>query len=215
MTYSATGLPGGLSVSSSTGVISGTPTATGTGSATVTVRDTTGASGSATFSWTVNPVAAGCTGGSNQPNLGPNVFIFTPSMGATAINNQLNTIFNTQKLNQFGTQRYAELFMPGTYTGVEDNVGYYTSVQGLGQNPSSVALNDSDVTVDSFDGTGNAHRTTSGGQRGKHGDHPSAGNDRWAGRPGRARSSASTSTAALSSTRPASASPAAVTSPTA
>jgi hypothetical protein len=59
LTYSATGLPAGLSINASSGLISGTPTATGTGSATVTAKDTTGASGSATFSWTVNPQGSG------------------------------------------------------------------------------------------------------------------------------------------------------------
>ncbi|HTR93863.1 MAG TPA: discoidin domain-containing protein [Trebonia sp.] len=179
LTYSATGLPAGLSINSSSGQISGTPTTAGTGSATVTATDTTGASGSATFSWTVNAAAAGCVGGSDQPNFGPNVYIFTPSESATTINNTLNTVFNSQKVNQFGTQRYAELFMPGTYTGIEDNVGYYVSVQGLGQNPSSVQLNNSDVTVDSFDGTGNA---TDNFWRSAENMEitPSAGNDRWA-----------------------------------
>jgi hypothetical protein len=179
LTYSATGLPAGLSISSSTGQITGTPTANGTGSTTVTAKDTTGASGSATFSWTVNAQATGCVGGSNQPNLGPNVYIFNPSMSATTINNTLNTIFNSQKVNQFGTQRYAELFMPGTYTGIEDNVGYYVSVQGLGQNPSSVQLNNSDVTVDSFDGTGNATQNFWRSAENME-VTPSAGNDRWA-----------------------------------
>ncbi|HSZ30430.1 MAG TPA: putative Ig domain-containing protein, partial [Pseudonocardiaceae bacterium] len=179
LTYSATGLPAGLSVNSSTGLISGTPTATSTGSTTVTVKDTTGASGSATFSWTVNAAASGCVGGSNQPNFGPNVYIFNPSMSATTINNTLNTVFNSQKVNQFGTQRYAELFMPGTYTGIEDNVGYYVSVQGLGQNPDQVALNSSDVTVDSFDGTGNATQNFWRSAENME-VTPSAGNDRWA-----------------------------------
>jgi hypothetical protein len=179
LTYSATGLPAGLSVSSSSGQITGTPTTNGTGSATVTATDTTGASGSVTFGWTVNAQATGCVGGSNTPNFGPNVYVFNPSESATTINNTLNTIFNTQKVNQFGTQRYAELFMPGTYSGIEDNVGYYTSVQGLGQNPDQVFINSGDVTVDSFDGTGNA---TDNFWRSVENLEitPSAGNDRWA-----------------------------------
>ncbi len=53
LTYSATGLPAGLSINSGTGLISGTPTAAGTSTVTVTATDTTGASGSATFTWTV------------------------------------------------------------------------------------------------------------------------------------------------------------------
>src|SRR5579859_3291196 len=55
LTYSASGLPAGLSINSSTGLISGTPTTAATSSVTVTATDTTGASGSATFTWTVNP----------------------------------------------------------------------------------------------------------------------------------------------------------------
>ncbi len=56
LTYSATGLPAGLSVNSSSGLISGTPTTAGTSNVTVTAEDTTGASGSASFTWTINPV---------------------------------------------------------------------------------------------------------------------------------------------------------------
>jgi serine protease len=53
LTYSATGLPAGLSISSS-GLISGTPTTAGTSNVTVTATDSTGASGSTSFSWTVS-----------------------------------------------------------------------------------------------------------------------------------------------------------------
>ncbi len=59
LTYSATGLPAGLSISSS-GRISGTPTTAGTSSVTVTATDTTGAHGSATFTWTIASSGGGC-----------------------------------------------------------------------------------------------------------------------------------------------------------
>ncbi len=58
LTYSATGLPTGLSINSSTGLISGTPTTAGTYNVTVTATDTTNASGSTSFTWTVTPAPA-------------------------------------------------------------------------------------------------------------------------------------------------------------
>ncbi|MEZ5094927.1 MAG: M4 family metallopeptidase [Nocardioides sp.] len=63
-TWSATGLPAGLSLGSSSGLVSGTPTAAGTYSVTVTATDTTGASGSATFTWTISGGGGGggCSG---------------------------------------------------------------------------------------------------------------------------------------------------------
>ena len=61
LTYSATGLPAGLAISSS-GAITGTPSAAGTYTVTVTASSGT-ASGSASFTWTVNPTGGGggCT----------------------------------------------------------------------------------------------------------------------------------------------------------
>ncbi|MEV6736821.1 putative Ig domain-containing protein [Streptomyces sp. NPDC051104] len=61
LTYSATGLPTGLSINSSTGLISGTASTAGTYSVTVTAKDSTSASGSASFTWTVGPSGGGCT----------------------------------------------------------------------------------------------------------------------------------------------------------
>lgn len=53
LTWSATGLPAGLSINGATGVISGKPTAAATGTVTVNATDDTGATGSATFTWQV------------------------------------------------------------------------------------------------------------------------------------------------------------------
>jgi hypothetical protein len=55
ITYQATGLPAGLSINSSTGLISGVPTAIGSRSVTVTATDANGAQGSTTFSWNIIP----------------------------------------------------------------------------------------------------------------------------------------------------------------
>jgi Putative Ig domain len=60
LTYSAGGLPPGLSIGSTTGTITGTPTTAGTYGVTVTATDNTGASGSTSFTWTINPSSGGC-----------------------------------------------------------------------------------------------------------------------------------------------------------
>ncbi|MFL6061215.1 MAG: putative Ig domain-containing protein [Marmoricola sp.] len=63
LTYSATGLPAGMTISASSGLISGTPTTASTSTTVVTAKDSTGASGSASFSWTISPSGTGgCTG---------------------------------------------------------------------------------------------------------------------------------------------------------
>jgi hypothetical protein len=55
LTYAATGLPLGLSINPSTGLISGTPTTSGTYSVIVTAKDASGPSDQTSFNWTVNP----------------------------------------------------------------------------------------------------------------------------------------------------------------
>jgi hypothetical protein len=55
LTYAATGLPPGLSIDPSTGLITGTASAGGTFAATVTARDTTGATGSVAFDFSSLP----------------------------------------------------------------------------------------------------------------------------------------------------------------
>ncbi len=81
--------------------------------------------GTAAQSFTIS----GSTGGTtpptgNTPDFGPNVVVFDPSMSASSIQSKLTSIFNQQQTNQFGSQRYAVLFKPGTYS-ADVNVGFY------------------------------------------------------------------------------------------
>src|SRR5262249_31462434 len=76
----------------------------------------------------------------NTPIFGPNVFVFDPRMPATAIHKTATDIFSKMEANEFGPERYALLFKPGKYD-VTFNVGFYTHVAGLGQNPDDVTIN--------------------------------------------------------------------------
>ncbi len=92
-----------------------------------------------------------------EPSLGPNVYVFTPSMPQSQIQDTVDSIANQQVSNQFGTQRYALLFEPGTYGSAADplifQVGYYTEVAGLGGSPGDVTINGSiDVYNQCFTG---------------------------------------------------------------
>ena len=53
LTYRATGLPAGLSVAGSTGLITGSPSRAGKATATITVTDTSGSTAQAAVAWTV------------------------------------------------------------------------------------------------------------------------------------------------------------------
>ena len=80
-------------------------------------------------------------------DLGPNVIVFDPSMPTTEIQAKVDAIASQQVSNEFGTQRYALLFEPGTYGSAADplnfQVGYYTAVAGLGRSPGDVVINGS------------------------------------------------------------------------
>lgn len=88
----------------------------------------------------------------NNTIFGPNVYVFTTSNSVSSINTTLNTLnANTQ----FSTNRYAVLFEPGTYAGVESEVGYYESVAGLGETPNAVTISNGYLTSNQTDSNGN------------------------------------------------------------
>ncbi|WP_122619029.1 coagulation factor 5/8 type domain-containing protein [Streptomyces sp. Tu 4128] len=86
-------------------------------------------------------------------DLGPNVIVFDPS--TADIQGRLDEIFRQQESAQFGTGRYALLFKPGTYNGLNAQIGFYTSIAGLGLSPDDTTIN-GDVTVDAGWFNGNA-----------------------------------------------------------
>lgn len=118
-----------------------------------------GAAGAITFSWIGNPnvilsgnnegdlnalqlvfVSTNTVVSNSVPNFGPNVLIFDASTSLATIQNYANGIFANQQNNQFGPQRCAMIFEPGTYDGLLLNVGYYTQIIGVGQAPDNVLI---------------------------------------------------------------------------
>ncbi|MDX6262164.1 MAG: hypothetical protein QOH84_3852, partial [Kribbellaceae bacterium] len=75
-----------------------------------------------------------------NPDLGPNVDVFTPSTPQAQMQARLDQVAAQQHTNQFGDQRNALLFKPGTYT-ADVNLGFNTQVAGLGLSPDDVNLN--------------------------------------------------------------------------
>ncbi|MFE6979523.1 MULTISPECIES: coagulation factor 5/8 type domain-containing protein [Streptomyces] len=84
-------------------------------------------------------------------DLGPNVHVFDPS--TPDIQGKVDEIFKKQESAQFGSDRYALMFKPGTYDDINAQIGFYTQIAGLGLNPNDTTFN-GDVTVDAgwFDG---------------------------------------------------------------
>ncbi|GIH14742.1 adenylyl cyclase [Rugosimonospora africana] len=76
---------------------------------------------------------------SHEPDFGPNVFVYDPTTPSAQIQAKFDELFAQQAGNEMGTARYAVLFKPGTYT-VNANLGYYTTVAGLGQSPDDVDI---------------------------------------------------------------------------
>ncbi|MEU4096255.1 discoidin domain-containing protein [Streptomyces sp. NPDC026673] len=109
-------------------------------------------------------------------DLGPNVLVFDPS--TPGIQATLDQVFQQQESAQFGTGRYALLFKPGTYNNINANIGFYTSIAGLGLSPDDTTFN-GDVTVDAgwFNGNATQNFWRSAENLALN---PVSGTDRWA-----------------------------------
>ncbi|MEW2167946.1 discoidin domain-containing protein [Streptomyces sp. NPDC007084] len=109
-------------------------------------------------------------------DLGPNVIVVDPS--TPNLQAKFDQVFAQQESNQFGTGRYQFLLKPGTYSGINAQVGFYTSISGLGLNPDDVRIN-GDVTVDAGWFNGNATQNFWRSAENLS-INPSNGTDRWA-----------------------------------
>ncbi|MEV6680579.1 discoidin domain-containing protein [Streptomyces erythrochromogenes] len=109
-------------------------------------------------------------------DLGPNVIVFDPS--TPGIQARLDQVFQQQESAQFGSGRYQFLFKPGTYNGLNAQLGFYTSISGLGLSPDDTTIN-GDVTVDAgwFNGNATQNFWRSAENLALN---PVSGTDRWA-----------------------------------
>ena len=112
--------------------------------------------------------AVGATASAAEPDLGPNVLVFDPSMSTGQIQAAVDAVAAQQVSNQFGTQRYALLFKPGTY----GSAGRRSTSRSATTRPSpasaarpdDVVINGSVYVRNQCDG-GTASRSTTSGAR--------------------------------------------------
>ena len=82
-----------------------------------------------------------------NPDLGPNVTVYSPDTPVDQIEAELDALADQQRDAEMSSVRHAVYFLPGQY-GTADNplqfdVGYYTEVAGLGASPTDVDINGS------------------------------------------------------------------------
>jgi hypothetical protein len=111
------------------------------------------------------------------------VTVFDPSTPASTVQAALDAVFNSELLSgtaQFGGERYAFLFKPGTYD-VTANLVFYESIAGLGQNPDDVKIT-GNIDVDSGWNAGDASNATQNFWRSAENLSvlPASGTTRWA-----------------------------------
>ena len=104
------------------------------------------------------------------PNFGPNTSIFDASMSSSSIQSVLDAAHAAS--SQFGTNRAAFFFKPGSYT-VNITVRYYMQAYGLGMSPEDVQVTGTVQATE--DGTGSFWRGVEG-----FSVNPTGGNAVWA-----------------------------------
>jgi hypothetical protein len=122
---------------------------------------------------------------SDTPDFGPNVSIFEPSTPIDTIRTKVNSAFdsmNKSSTAQFGGQRFTFLFKPGTYNDLWINLGFYTTVAGLGLNPDDVRFQNGALNVDSGWNLGDEKNATQNFWRSAENLSivPNGGTNRWA-----------------------------------
>ncbi|MDQ2664770.1 MAG: coagulation factor 5/8 type domain-containing protein [Gemmatimonadota bacterium] len=95
-----------------------------------------------------------CVTRAADPDFGPNVIIFDPSIPSASIQRKVDSVLAQQESSEFGEARLALLFKPGAYD-VNARVGFYTQLSGLGLSPDDVAITGG-VTADARWRKGNA-----------------------------------------------------------
>ena len=91
------------------------------------------------------------------PDFGPNVLIFDSAMPPAEMQRRIDKIYAVERRNEFGQERYALLFLPGTYH-LDVPVGFYTQLLGLGTSPDAVQIS-GNVHADASHDNNNATTT--------------------------------------------------------
>ncbi len=96
--------------------------------------------------------------GEPQSAFSANALVISPDDDMTAVQSEIDRTHTALELGstgQFSSQRAAYLFLPGRYDDLTAKIGYYTSVNGLGEVPTdvSVSLYVSDKVLDKQNAT--------------------------------------------------------------
>ncbi|MEU6281061.1 putative Ig domain-containing protein [Streptomyces sp. NPDC047028] len=121
-TWSADGLPAGLSVDASSGTVSGTPSTAGTYKVTLTAKDADGKTGTASFTWTITSGGSGAVTVTNPGDQwGFTGFQAQPVTVRASDSNGEPLTFSAA-----GLPPGLHISTTGTITGTPTRAGYYT-----------------------------------------------------------------------------------------